>query len=131
MPAGRRTSGVALVDALEGSADAKRRLKLVLETLSGERTVVDACKELGLCEARFYRFRRDCLEQSLASLEPGPTGRPRKEATISAKELQSLKAENDALRQQVEALQVCEEIALSAPRVLKRARGKKTRLPEQ
>jgi hypothetical protein len=57
MPRGRRTSGAALVDALGGSLEAKRRLKLALETLSGAKRVVDACKELGLCEALFYRYR--------------------------------------------------------------------------
>ena len=127
MPAGRRTTGVALVDALDGSWDAKRRMKLVLETLSGETRVVDACKELGLCEARFYRFRHDCLEQSLQALEPRPTGRPRKDPAVAAEELQRLKAENEALRRRVAALEVREEIALSAPGVLSRAAGKKTR----
>ncbi len=131
MPAGRRTSGVALVDALDGSSEAKRRLKLILRTLSGETRVVDACKELGLCEARFYRFRHDCLEQSLQRLEPRPTGRPRKEDPVAAEELQRLKAENEALRRRVVALEVREEIALSAPGVLGRAAEKKTRPKRQ
>ncbi len=127
MAAGRRTSGVELVTALEGSSEAKRRLKLILQTLSGETRVVDACKDLDVCEALFYRFRHDCLRQSLQSLEPRPTGRPRKDAAVAAEELQRLKAQNEALRRRVAALEVREEIALSAPGLLSRAAGKKTR----
>ena len=116
-----------MVAALEGSTDAKRRLKLILQTLSGETRVVDACKELELCEARFYKFRHDCLEQSLHALEPRPMGRPKKDAAIAAEELESLKAQNEALRGRVAALEVREEIALCAPGLLSRTAGKKTR----
>jgi hypothetical protein len=128
MAAGRRTSGVELVSALGGSSEAKRRLKLILKTLSGDTRVVDACKDLGVCEALFYRFRHDCLKQSLQSLEPKPMGRPRKHASVAAEELQRLEAQNEALRRRVEALEVREEIALSAPGLLSRTAEKKTRL---
>jgi transposase-like protein len=128
MAAGRRTSGVELVNALGGSSEAKRRLKLILKTLSGDTRVVDACKDLGVCEALFYRFRHDCLKQSLQSLEPKCMGRPRKDASVAAEELQRLEAQNEALRRRVEALEVREEIALSAPGLLSRTAEKKTRL---
>lgn len=128
MAAGRRTSGVELVSALEGSSEAKRRLKLILKTLSGETRVVDACKDLGVCEALFYRFRHDCLKQSLQSLEAKPTGRPRKDAQVAAEEFERLKSENADLRRRVAAMEVREEIAFSAAGLLSRTAEKKTRL---
>ncbi len=72
---GRKPSGAKLVDAFDGSALAKRRLKVILQTLSGELRVADACERLGINQAAFYKMRRRFLDESVAGLEPRKPGR--------------------------------------------------------
>jgi hypothetical protein len=75
---GRKPQGAGLVTPLPGSAHAKRRLTLFLQTLSGQCSVGEACAELGIGESRFFAQRAAWLEQSLALLEPRTAGRPPK-----------------------------------------------------
>ena len=69
MSAGRPPERTKLVEKAEGSEEAKRRLRLILETLSGERTVQSACDELEICQAMFYKLRTRFLQESVESLE--------------------------------------------------------------
>jgi transposase-like protein len=64
------------VKALDGSEQAKRRLGVVLQTLTGGCSVKEACEELGISEARFHVIRRESLQGALEELEPRPVGRP-------------------------------------------------------
>ena len=73
---GRKPTGANLVERLEGSERAKTRLKAILETLSGQRTIPDACEELGIQESMFHRVRSEVLQTALDRLEPRPLGRP-------------------------------------------------------
>src|SRR5262245_41423026 len=72
---GRRPAGPAYVDQLDGSAIAKERLKVVLETIAGTCRVQEACRRLGICEQRFHQLRQEALEAALAGIEPGTPGR--------------------------------------------------------
>ena len=45
---GRKPTGTNLVEHLEGSERAKARLKAILETLSGQRSIPEVCEELGI-----------------------------------------------------------------------------------
>lgn len=130
MPAGRPPSGAALVAGLEGSLGAKRRLRLVLETLGGKKTVAEACEELGIGQTAFYKFRSLWLAEALSLLEPKPRGRPRKPApAVEQEELERLREENAALRRALRLGAVREELAVAMPWVLarKEREEKKTR----
>ena len=57
----------------------KHRLEVILETLTGEVTIADACEELGIGESRFHELRKTALEGALETMRPGYAGRPRKD----------------------------------------------------
>src|SRR5208282_948018 len=73
---GRKPTGSNLVEHLEGSERAKARLKAILETLSGARSIPEVCEELGINESMFHRVRSEVLQTALQRLEPRPLGRP-------------------------------------------------------
>jgi hypothetical protein len=126
---GRRPSGPEGVDQLAGSAQAKQRLKVVLETLAGTCRVQDACERLGLSEARFHQLRRQVLAAALERLEPRPAGRRRRQPTPEQQQLVVLQQELAAKEVELRAAQARAEIALTLPRVLQEptAPEKKTR----
>ena len=58
---GRRPSGPQYVQQLTGSDQAKKRLRVVLETLSGTCRVQEACRQLNISEPRFHQLRTEAL----------------------------------------------------------------------
>jgi hypothetical protein len=127
MRRGRRTTGVQLVERLEGSAQAKRRLRLVLETLAGQRTVTAAGQALGISRRRFHALRSEFLQAALDELEPRSVGRPGRNQDEDDR-VAGLEVEIQKLQVELRASQVREEIALAMPHLLRRARtGKKAR----
>jgi hypothetical protein len=103
------------VDKLDGSAQSKKRLRVILETVAGRCTVQEACAQLDLSEVRFNQLRQEALQGALATMEPKPAGRPR--ATTAGEEqvqaLQRALADKDT---ELREAQVREEIALALPR---------------
>jgi hypothetical protein len=73
---GRRPAGPEIVEQLQGSAQARLRLRVVLETLAGRLRVQEACQQLGVGTVRFHALRQAVLAAALAALEPRPAGRP-------------------------------------------------------
>lgn len=127
---GRPPLGTKHVDRLLGSEAAKRRLKIVLATLSGEQTIPQACAELGIGETRFSDLRTAFLEQGVLALEPKPQGRPpRPEVTDLERENLRLHRENQQLKLEIQGSLIREEIALTMPHLLKPSKGKKTKGP--
>ena len=120
MRAGRRPAGVEHVERLSGDAEAKRRLRVILETVSGERSIEDACAELGVSPSRFHELRREALESALRGLEPGVSGRPKRVSDIdsSSERLAELERENRELEIELQASYVRTEIALAMPQLL-------------
>jgi len=118
MARGRRPKGPKLVDGLEGSAEAKRRLEVILESISGQRTVAEARALLGLSEARFHELRNKMMQSALEGAEPHPAGRPRHEPSPEQTQVAALQAEVRDLRIDLKAAQVREEIALVMPHLL-------------
>jgi len=114
----RPTDGLKHVDRLQGPAEQKHRLRVVLEVLQGQRTVEQACEELRVKPARFHELRNQVLEGALAGLAPGKAGRPKRPSEPSA--VRRLTEENEELKEQLWAAQIREEIALTMPHVLKR-----------
>ena len=110
MVQGRTTSGSALVDKLEGSGQARERLKAILDTLGGSRRIVEVCGELGICEAMFYKLRDRFLQEALQLLEPRACGR--KPLEPEAEEVKQLKDEVLQLKKELLGAQVREELAL-------------------
>lgn len=116
---GRHPSGPEYVDHLAGSAPAKERLKVVLETLAGRCRVVEACARLGLSEPRFHQLRAELLQAALERLEPRPPGRPpAARPSATPEQVEGLQTRVAELEGELQASQVREEIALILPRVV-------------
>jgi DNA-binding MarR family transcriptional regulator len=117
----RPPEGMGHVDRLEGPEDVKRRLRVLMETLLGQKSVPEACEELQVSESRLHEMRREALVGALGALLPKPSGRPPKvEPTTSReKELQERIGE---LEVDLQAALVRTELALAMPHLF---RGKK------
>jgi hypothetical protein len=118
---GRYPSGPEYVEHLEGSPEAKRRAKVILQTLTGELRVLEACQTLGICEQRFHQLREAMLQAALARLEVRPAGRPRRPA--EPEEVTALREHLAEQQVQLHAAQVREEIALVMPQFTQPAGG--------
>jgi transposase-like protein len=126
MGRGRRTDGPELVSRLEGSDQAKERLALIMQTLTGDLSVDEACTKLGIGLTAFSEMRRKALESALSGLEPGQPGRPAHVETHTTEEVHKLKSQITELRLDLEAARLREEIALIMPDVLEsRHKGSK------
>jgi hypothetical protein len=117
---GRPPMGSSLVDKLDGTEEAKCRLKVVLETISGTRNIPEACEALGLGESAFYKLRDQVLTAAMERLLPRPAGRPRLERSEEDERVAALEKEIQELRVNLRASQIREEIALVMPHLLKR-----------
>ena len=73
---GRKPLGAAHVDHLTGSPLAKERLRWILQTMRGERTVEEACRALSIGPSRFHAMRNRWLQRAVGLLEPRRAGRP-------------------------------------------------------
>jgi transposase-like protein len=127
MPAGRPPEKLGHVDRLEGPDRLKERLRMILATLTGERTVQEAAHELGVSEARFHELRRQSLQGALEGIAPGRPGRPRKEEPIEASRVRELEREVDDLKVDLQAARVRTEIALTMPHLLRDGKKNESR----
>jgi Helix-turn-helix domain len=114
---GRRPAGPDYVDGLEGSQVARHRLKVILQTLKGERRLSEACAELNISPQRFHQLREEALTGALASIEPGSPGRPPNTPTPEAERIRALEAELSAKEVELKAAQARAEIATILPGV--------------
>jgi hypothetical protein len=106
------------VDRLDGPEELKQRLKVLLETLDGSKSVPEACAELGVSESRLHELRREALEGALRALQPRPSGRPAKPEPSTPKE-EELQAHIKALEEDLQAAYVRTELALAMPHLFK------------
>jgi hypothetical protein len=114
---GRRPTGPELVDRLAGSEQARERVKVVLQTMTGELRVQEACKQLDLSEQRFDELRLEAIQAAIASLEPKPAGRPPRTTTIDAAEADQLRQRVAKLEAELAVATVRAELAAALPRV--------------
>lgn len=121
---GRPVDPAGQVERLAGDAEAKRRLALVLSTLTGERTIEDVCAELGIGASRFFELKQAALAAAVAALTPAPAGRPAHEAPPVTRE-QELEAKIGQLEEELACALVRTEIALAMPRLLRKPAEKK------
>jgi len=116
------------VDRMPGSKEARRRLKILLATLTGEKTVVEACSELGIGESRFHDLRNEFLNKGVEALEPRPLGRPpAPEPTELEKENLRLHRELSQLKLELQGALIREEIAVVMPHLLKPSGAQKNK----
>ena len=108
---GRRPIGPEIAEQLGGSAQARQRLRVILETLAGTKRVKDARVELGICSQRFEALRAEVIRAGIAALEPRPTGRPARPAP--APELVRLEARVAELEAELVAARVRAECTAS------------------
>ncbi len=128
MPKGRPPLGPSIVDCLDGSSEAKRRLKTILEVLSKGKTVEAACEELGVERARYYVLQHEALLHALEGLEPRRAGRPpNPEPSPEGTKIEELEREVDDLKFDLTAAQIREELAKTIPKAPRPAKGAEPR----
>jgi transposase InsO family protein len=108
---GRYPSGPEVVEQLDGSDEAKRRLRVLLEVLSGRCRVKDACARLGIKPARLEQLRRRALLGALAALEPRPGGRPRRRSEVTVDQVEELMVRVRELGLELRVAQARAEVA--------------------
>lgn len=119
---GRPPLGPEIVDRIEGSEEAKKRARIILEVIAGKLSVDAACQALGIETTRFEDVRKEAFAGLVAALEPKPAGRPPKPVDEAAERLKTLEEENKRLKIELLTSHVREEIAVMLPH---RARSKK------
>lgn len=119
MRTGRPPLGSAHVVGLDGDRNQKKRLRVILESLSGELTIADACKRLTIGESRFHELRHQVLQSALDALAPRAPGRKPKAVRVDPEELDFVRRENGWLREELELSRLRTEIALVMPEILR------------
>jgi hypothetical protein len=114
---GRQPSGPEFVDKLDGSVEAKERLKTLLETLTGACRVQEACDRLGIKEARFDQVRIEILQAALNAAERRSAGRPARAPSPTEDENQQLRERNAQLEADLQAALIRAELAVMLPQV--------------
>ena len=106
------------MDKLVGSADDKKRLKVIMQTMMGELRLSEACRILGVGPQRFHQLREEAMQSALAGLAPRPKGRPPQTLTAEQQRIAELERQLAAAKFELRAAQAREEIALVLPRVV-------------
>ena len=78
---GRKAPGPEFVQRLKGDAAAKRRLEVILQTITGQIGITEAAEVLKITTQRVHMLREEALQASVDKLTHRPGGRPRKQAT--------------------------------------------------
>jgi hypothetical protein len=115
---GRSPSGPECVASLPGSEQAKQRLQVILETMTGAYSVPEACRRLEISEQRFYQLRAELLQAAVDRLEPRPVGRPRRSDIGELTDVVALQARVVELEIELRASQLRQEIAAAMPHVV-------------
>lgn len=124
MASGRPSSGVDLVEQVDGSRAVRRRVRVVLLTIAGALTIAEACAEIGVGRTYFFALRERMLQGAVDALRPRPRGRPRRPAEDDA-DRRALRARIRELELALRTTQLRSEIALTMPYLLDRAGRKK------
>jgi len=117
MSGGRPNKGVDHVDRIDAPEEEKRRLKIVLQTLTEEISVNEACRRLSIGTSRFHELRQEVLEGAVEGARPGRPGRPRKEETREERKIRRLERQVEDLREELELSLLRTELAVALPHV--------------
>ena len=113
----RPNKGANHVVEIQGNRESKRRAKIILQTITGELSVKEACRLLGVGPTQFANLRTQGLKGLVDSMDPKPVGRPTETESVSPtdpveqKRLVDLERENRLLRAQVEVAALRREAA--------------------
>lgn len=113
----RPVKGADLVDGLEGTEEAKLRLKTIHEQMHGELTVEQACERLGVARSTYFELRQKALSAALAGLSPRPRGRPPVRADVAQmeRELASIKDQHERELMALKLANLKQEVRLLFP----------------
>ena len=114
---GRHAIGPQIAERVDGSALARTRLRVILETIVGTKPVKDACVELDICGQMFERYRARAIEAAVASLELKSAGRPPKSSLPSDEKIAELKERVAELEAELQAATLKAELAATLPRL--------------
>jgi transposase-like protein len=103
--------GAALAERVSGSAVAQERLKVLLETITGGKSMDQACQALGIRKSQLFKLRQRALQAAAAALEPQPLGRPSQPAGPEAERIAELEQRRDELEVELQAARVRVELA--------------------
>jgi hypothetical protein len=96
---------------VSASEQARTRLKVLLETITGEKSMDAACQALNIHKSRLFTLRTGMLEAAAAALEPQPMGRPPQAASPEAARIAELEAEINRLLVELEGSRLRVELA--------------------
>jgi hypothetical protein len=113
--AGRKPVGPALAERVSASEQARTRLKVLLETITGDKSMDAACQALSIQKTRLFKLRTRVLEAAAAALEPQPTGRPPQAVDPQAARITELEAQIKQLELKLEAARLRVELAQALP----------------
>jgi hypothetical protein len=117
MSGGRPNFGVDHVDRIDAPEEEKRRVKLVLQTMTEELSVEEACRELSIGTSRFHELRREILEGAIEGARPGRPGRPRKKESREERKIRRLEGRVKELQEELELSLLRTELAVALPHV--------------
>ena len=117
MSGGRPNKGVDHVDRIDAPNEDKRRAKIVLQTLSEEISVEEACRRLSIGTSRFHELRKEVLSGAIAGARPGRPGRPRKEETRVERKIRRLEGRVKELQEELHLSLLRTELAVALPHV--------------
>lgn len=127
MSRGRKVDPRQQLERLEGDAESKRRVAVLLEVLAGRSTINAAASELGISETQVFELKQRVLKGALGALRPQPVGRPpRPEPEEETRQLAQRITE---LEEELELSMVRTEIALVMPHLLKGASSRRRKKP--
>jgi hypothetical protein len=113
--AGRKPVGPALADRVAASEQARARLKVLLETITADKSMDGACRALSIEKSQLFKLRARMLEAAAAALEPGPVGRPPQTVDPQAARIAELEQQIKQLQVELEASRLRVELAQALP----------------
>lgn len=114
---GRRPVGPEYAEQLAGSETAKRRARVILETMAGTCRLKEACERLDISEQRFHQLREQMMTAAIKALEPGHAGRPVHTLTPAEEQVVALEQKLQDQEVELRAVKAREEIALIMPEI--------------
>jgi hypothetical protein len=117
MSGGRPNLGVDHVDRIDAPEEEKRRVKIVLQTMTEELSVSEACRRLSITTSRFHELRLEILQGAIEGARPGRPGRPRKEESKDERKILRLEGRIKDLQEELEMSLLRTELAVALPHV--------------
>ncbi|RKZ12926.1 hypothetical protein DRQ53_14075 [bacterium] len=105
------------MDDLAGEEVSKERLRVILETIAREKSVNDACEELGIERVRFHELRTKALQAGIEALTPKKPGRKRKVKSAEELRIEELERKVSDLKQEVYTQSMKEAIHIALDRL--------------